>query len=226
MILNASAEEPKSPFNTFYKTVGLMGCMSRIGTTTQAIQIVKYLMYYGAKAAYIEMNDSGFVKLITEYYSNVSMDHNLCKVIYQDVDMFYAQDKISEILKLDYDYFIYDYGVYAPSVNRISYFEKNINIMVAGTKPSEIIQLRRVLTDMYDKNIEYIFSFSDENEQQDILKMMENKASKTHFAVYSPDYFSYLVPSNKIYDPIFQIDDTLTERPQQKKKPFWKWGGK
>lgn len=212
--------------NSSYKTVGLMGCMSRIGTTTQAVQIVKYLMLHGKKAAYIEMNNSGFVELMTRYYAGFTQDDRFFKITYQNVDMFYRQDKISEILNLDYDYFIYDYGVYAPELNRISFLEKNINIVVAGTKPNEIVEFQKFLSDMADKNIEYIFSFSDENEQGDILEMMEDKASKTHFSVYSPDAFSYLIPSNKIYDPIFQMDASLNEQPQKKKKSFWNWGKK
>lgn len=229
--INESQKENEVPLvvhtgNNPYKTVGLMGCMPRIGTTTQAIQIVKYLMLHGKKAAYIEMNNNGFIELLTKYYAGFSQDERFFKVTYQNVDMFYRKDKISEILNLDYDYFIYDYGVYTPEMNRISFLEKNINIIVAGTKPNEIVEFQKVLSDMADKNIEYIFSFSDENEQGDILEMMEDKASKTHFSMFSPDAFSYLLPSDKIYDSIFQMDSTLTDQTPKKKRSLWNWRGK
>lgn len=205
-----------------YKTVGIMGCMSRIGTTTQAIQIVKYLSLHGKRAAYIEMNNNGYIDLLTRYYSDCDTDDILGKVTYMNVDMFYKQEKISDILRMDYDYFIYDFGTFSASApTRISYLEKNINIIVGGTKPDEMQEMQKVLNDMYDKNIEYIFSFSDENEHTDILEVMQDKAPKTHFAIYSPDAFVYLTQGNKIYDSIFQIDVSLMEPPKKSKKHFW-----
>ena len=48
-------------------SIGIAGCMSRIGTTTQAIQIVKYLTLKGYNVCYIEINDSGWLKKYIEY---------------------------------------------------------------------------------------------------------------------------------------------------------------
>ena len=59
------------------RSVALVGACERIGTTTQAIQIVKYLQLMGYKTCYIEMNNTEYIKLLREYYDGVKVDDEL-----------------------------------------------------------------------------------------------------------------------------------------------------
>ena len=46
-----------------YITIGFAGSQNRIGTTTQALQMLQYLQLMGKKVCYIEMNDSMYVEI-------------------------------------------------------------------------------------------------------------------------------------------------------------------
>ena len=51
--------------------VGVAGACCRMGVTTQAMQIVKYLMSCGKKVCYVELNSTGFVQDLVEVYAVV-----------------------------------------------------------------------------------------------------------------------------------------------------------
>lgn len=55
--------KPLNPNNS-YKTIAVVGSVGRIGTTTQCIQMVKYLNIQNKKACYIEMNSFSIAKRI------------------------------------------------------------------------------------------------------------------------------------------------------------------
>lgn len=112
---------------TFTKTIGIAGSIKRMGTTTQALQIVKYLLFKGYKAAYYEMNNHKFVLSVAEAYSDVSKDDVDGLVKYQSVDMYYKAEKLKEVQNKDYDYIVYDFGVYSEhDFNKVSFLEKDI----------------------------------------------------------------------------------------------------
>ena len=79
-------------------TVAFCGSMSRIGTTTQALQAVKFLSLHNLKTCYIEMNDSGFIKDLMVIYGNIQHDRMMGCVTYSGVDLYYDRTKLSEIL--------------------------------------------------------------------------------------------------------------------------------
>ena len=61
---------------------------------------------------------------------------------------------------------------------------------------------------------EYIFSFTSESDQKEILGLMEDKKPHTYFSGYVPDPFSYSPTS--FYDKI--IKPLKSETPTEKKK--------
>lgn len=102
--------------------IGVAGCIKRMGTTTQALQIVKYLQFIGRKAAYFQMNASNFVEAVKDAYEQVTVDEDIGLVSYANTDMYYRTDKLQEVLNLDYDYLIFDYGVAGENgFNKISF---------------------------------------------------------------------------------------------------------
>ena len=172
------------------KTIGVAGVLHRIGTTTQCMQLVKYIEAKGKKACYIEMNKTDFVKDLKAWFEIESEDTYLGKISCQGIDIFYKENMLSEVLHEPYDYFIYDYGVYGDTdFNRTSFLEKDLRLFVLGTSPGEINAAFEIIKSSFYKNIEYIFNLVSESEHTEILAMMEEKKVHTHFSKYSPDPF-------------------------------------
>lgn len=188
------------------KTVAVVGVMPRIGTTTQAIQIVKYLMLKGWKACYIEMNPSEYVENVYQLDDDVEYDKELEKVTLNGVDMFYNIDRLAEYLKLDYDYFVYDFGVFnGRDFNKVSYLEKDIKIAVCGYKYNEISHTMEFLRNPFYEDVYYVFSFIEKTVQKEIKNYMEEKADKTYFAEYTPDMY-YFKNNNTFYEKIIRCE--------------------
>ena len=204
-------------------TVAFCGSMGRIGTTTQALQAAKFAALQGLKACYIEMNDTGFVQSVADIYLDLQHDRTMGCVKYAGVDLYYNQHKISEILKLGYDCYIYDFGhISIENFNFVSFLEKNIRCVVCGTKPQEIVAMRQVLELLYqEKDIHYLFSFSDPGEQKDVIDMMEDKGAFTHFANYNPDPFIYLSQNNSYFEKVFREvlpkeEEAVVQKPKKR----------
>lgn len=188
------------------RTIAVAGCCSRIGTTTQAMQIIKYIQLLGYKACYIQMNSNKYVELIREYNDPVYYDEDLEWVGYMNVDMFYNINRINEYLALDYDFYIYDFGVYnAIDFNKVSYLEKDIKIFVGGIKPNEIENMNAVFSNAFYKDVLFIYSFVPENERKDILQLMDEKADSTYFADYAPDMFT--LKKYDIYKKMINLEE-------------------
>lgn len=209
-----------------YTTVAVAGSCDRIGTTTQVIQIIKYLNLKGHSACMIQMNNSDYVELITKYYMDAVVDHNMGKVSYGNIDMFYDLNKLPEILNLDYEYFIYDFGVFnRGDFNKISFLEKSIKIIVGGAKVNEIDDLTRILSETYLTDIKYIFSFIEEHQdtQNDILELMEERSNVTYFAPYAPETFK-LAADYSMYEELLPVEDITLDNSEKKKKTFSLFG--
>lgn len=177
---------------TFTKTIGIAGSIKRMGTTTQALQIVKYLLFKGYKAAYYEMNNHKFVLSVAEAYSDVSKDDVDGLVKYQSVDMYYKAEKLKEVQNKDYDYIVYDFGVYSEhDFNKVSFLEKDIQIFVVGSKPDEFSQTYNVIKNNFYNNVFYIFNFTSENEKKIYWNLWKIKVS-IHFLLIQQKIHSLL----------------------------------
>ena len=195
--------------------IGIAGSMHRMGTTTQAIQIVKFLSFHGKKACYIEMNDTDYVKNIKEWFDCDEADEWLGKVTFEHVDLFYKESMLPEVLEEDYDYFIYDYGAYDdPSFNRTSFLEKDIRIFVVGSTAGEMPASQSIIRSAFYKNIEYIFNLVPESERKEILEMMEEKAEHTYFSGYSPDPF--VIQDVALYSKLLHLGEGKKKGKQKK----------
>lgn len=174
------------------KTVAVLGTMTRIGTTTQALCLCKFLINRGYKACYIECNTSGYIESMAEYYDGIE-DGKEGQKKYMGADLFPRGTNLRKILDMDYDFFIYDFGCIntAPELNWI---EKDIKIIVAGTKPNELPSFQSALRLIYEQNPRFVFSFSAESEHTAVRSMMGESAGKTYFAAYTPDPFDAELP--------------------------------
>lgn len=198
--------------------IGVTGACNRIGTTTVAIQFVKYLQVKGHKACYIEVNSTGFVSQMEKTF-NVTHDSFLGKVHFEGVDMYYKPENLLEVLKQEYDYFVYDFGTYrGTDFNKTSFLEKDVRIFAMGSKASEMPYTNEVIRNEYYTDVEYVFNFISELEKKELIEYMEEKAEHTHFTSYTPDPFEY-VP-NDMFEKILPVKDISIPTKPKKGWPF------
>lgn len=214
-------EDEEKKENSKAKTIGIVGCIPRMGTTTQAIQLIKYLNLKGYKACYVQLNNHSWVENMMADYAEVEKDEEIGKAVYKNVDMFYRVDKLPEILKLDYDFFVYDYGVYWDvDFNKTSFLEKDLMLFCMGTKPGEFDKSYKVIESNFYQSATYIFNFipDDEAERNDIYDLMEEKKENTFFAPVCLDPFIYT--GSDIYEKILPVEAIVEEEPKKKRGFF------
>lgn len=195
---------PTIALKTKHKLIGLTGSMHRIGTTTHALQLVKYLNFKGYNACYIQMNDSEYLQMIKEWFE-VEENEYLGEITYESVKMYYKPESLPEIMSLDYDFYIYDYGTYHdPDFNRTSYLEKDFRIIVCGSNPVELPATYNIIKNSFYSDVFYIFNMIPESERGDILELMEEKANQTLIcSSFLPDPF--ILHDTSLYDTLLQI---------------------
>ena len=223
--MRESAKEEITTNYTAPKTIAVAGCMRRIGTTTQAIQICKHILLSGHTACYIEMNHSGYIESFRDFYNEIACDIERGKLTYQNVDMFYNPDKIADILGAGYDYYVYDFGdmLNPQTFNLVQFLEKDVKILVCGSKVNEFIRIPSCFELIDKAKINYIFSFSPESDISDIKEMMQDRDISTYFAGYTPDPFIFLPDNKDNYNRILNLKQVALP---EKKKRFSFFGRK
>lgn len=198
------------------KKIAITGACGRIGTTTQALQIVRYLQLNGYKVCYIEMNGNGYVEKLNDYF-NTEHDSYIGKVEFDGIDLFYKQENLIEILKQEYDYYVYDFGTYTDTdFNKILFLEKDIRIFVVGSKANELPYTDNVLRNEYYQDVVFLFNFASEQEQKDILELMEDRADQTWFTGYAPDPFVLVKRSKEIFEEILPLKNVRAAKEKKR----------
>lgn len=206
------------------RKIGITGVCRRMGTTTAAVQVVKHLQLKGYQACYIEVNTTGFVKKQLEYFAGTDEDPSVGRVTYENVDMYYKQEFLQEVLHQDYDFFVFDYGAYSErGFNKTSFLEKDIRIFVAGSKAQEMQYTNDIMKNEYYTDVCYLFNFISDKEKPDIVEYMESKKDSTFFTVYAPDQFEYV--HNSEFERLLPVEDVNPDA-GKKKRSFWPVGKK
>lgn len=209
--------KPLTAVNINRHTIGIAGISNRIGVTTQALQLCKYLLTKGKSVCYVEMNDSRFVDLINEFYEEAVESEMLGCVEYEGIEMYRKSDNVDELLSRNYEYYIYDYGYFgSESFQKTSYYEKDKKIMVCGTSPAELEKFQEYLNELYPRQISYIFSFTTEKEKEDINDIMDDKANDTYIADITPDMFVLQKKNKDNFEKIYPLEDIVEEAPKKK----------
>lgn len=195
---------------TSAKTIAVVGSQERIGTTTQCFQIVKYLASKGYKTAYLEFNNTDYLKKMKKLFS---ISDNI--FTFEGINLFNAE-QIKYVLK-EYDYIIYDYGsTLAPNFNKYSFLEKDICIAVCGAKPNEIEYSTKILgLFQNNSNVIYLFNFVSDNDKNDIKKLMGNHS--TYFSSLIPDAYTVLLQQQILYDQVISPSELCDIKPDKKK---------
>lgn len=164
-------------------SIGVVGIMPRIGTTTQAIRLCKAL----ENACYIEENDNGHVAIIQTVFSQAQEVNDF--ISYAAVNMFV--DVNSPMIE-NYEYMVFDCGTDLDTA-----LTKDICIVVAGTTAWELAKLASHLDELFIDKVSFIYSFVDSKEKEDIGDFMGTKWQQTFFATYTPDMFADLSADEK-----------------------------
>lgn len=169
-------------------TVAVAGASPRIGTTTQALQLLLFLRAKDYSCAYLDMCSSGKMEQLLDIYESCDrINGHEFTIQGQHI---ITNGKLLMQARSEYDYVICDYGFYKDILEPVSFWEKDIKVLVAGTKPWESAQLPAVFADD-DGSLRYIFSFVPSADESSVREQMAESADKTYFAPYAPDYFSY-----------------------------------
>lgn len=199
-------------------TIAVCGCCERIGTTTLALQIAKYMGLQGRKVAYLERNRTGFVEATREAYK-CDEDESLAKVSIDGVDLFYDLAMIKRIMREGYDCLIYDYGV-GGNDNIVSILEQQEIFVCCGLKNKELAgtyaALRRFLHS--EASIYYCFNYVHPDAYEQTLSMMDRNRSKTFFMGYTPEMLILEEENHAALQRMFT--DNLQTAPERKK---FKW---
>lgn len=208
---------PFAKINIERTTIGVAGTIERIGVTTQAIQLCKWLKMKGKNVCYIQMNDSGYVENLKVFYENVVVDEAQGCVYYENVEMYYDKARIDEILNRNYDFYVYDYGTITNEYfQKTSFFEKNYKIVVTGTKPTELNSFNQCMEELYHKHIHYVFSFVSEGDRENVMEMMSDKDKYSYLAGVTLDMFSLNSDNISNFEKIIPLEEEIEEEPEKK----------
>ncbi len=216
----AIKKEDVEQLNSTSTTIAVAGSMPRMGTTTIAIQLVKYLQYKGKKACCIFMNSPEYFEALREWYEKIEEDEEIGLFRLENVDHFYDVTKIKEIFARNYDYYIYDYGNYFDTnFNRVSFLEKNLQVFVVGADTTELKHTSAVINSAFYDDVNYVYNFVAEADREDIVEFMDNKADNTYFAPYCPDKYIFTPEGAAYLEKLIPLED-ITENVSKSKKGF------
>lgn len=171
--------------------IAVIGAMRRIGTTTVALQLVKYLNDQEEHAAaYLQYNNSDFITDLKEICCADVDPAKPDKITFANTDIFSDPRKVNGIISSGYQYIVYDYGD-IKSISQSSAFEKDIIILVGGAEPDEIRAMTAAMEVFNQKNVFYFFNFTPFSDREELLDMMEGYRNKTFFLDYISDKFCY-----------------------------------
>lgn len=186
------------------ESIAVAGCISHIGTTTQALQIVKVLSAAGASVCYLESNRNEYLKNLTNLY--VCADELKDRVEYNGIVM-YKRNHSKAAVGSGYDYIIKDYGnINSGNFEESSFAEQATKIVVCGSKPNEIFKMQSILSNPIYDDAYFIFSFVPENERVSVVSMMSQRAKQTLFAEIVMDPFNESKYSKDLVRRILQLD--------------------
>lgn len=190
--------ENQYTFNYKNIKIAVAGVSSRVGTTTTAFNMARFLFNIGAKVSYTEANDNGHLKEIAAYYKFLKVENYYR---YKGVE-YYPNKQFPN----DVNYQIFDLG----SLNKgnIAIFKScDIKILCSGSKPYELIEAYEAINSIKDVNYNILFTSISNEENLKIRKSFENSNDNIHFLKYSPSLFDEKI-NEDIYKEI--INDFIT----------------
>ena len=180
--------------------INVAGCIDRIGTTTQAVQLTRFIKSMDYDVAYMEMNDKNYIKNTNSVYSDYEeKDTGIISV--QGIDVI-PRHKYIDIKKggSNLDFLIIDHGcVNDKRFDRKEFLHGGIPILVGGIKANELGETENALRDNEMQKAFFVFSFVEEEDNEELLLNMGRKKDETFFSPYFPDPFVQMDESKEDY---------------------------
>ena len=186
---SAEPEEPKVP--SLPRRIAVVGCRSRIGTTTAALQTAIFLKHTDPQSniLYIERNQTKFVDSVLEYVSGAKENKNGI-VTCEGIDMISDPSMYSVGMKKQYTHIITDYGA-ATDADILSILEQDMVLNVCGVFPTELSYFDNIFQATKDHaGSFYLFNFVPEESKQWVLNNQMSSIDRTLFLSFAPDPFS------------------------------------
>lgn len=206
---------PKPPPKNIAKStvVACAGIGSRIGTTTQAMQLALFLHGMGVSVAVVQMNPA--TSSLEEYIEVLGVtESDDTKFVVNGLTIFRGSNAIS-LAKSSFNYVVCDYGDYLALPDKTVFLDKDIKVIVAGIKPWESRELKEIFM-VDDGSIYYIFSFVPTMDYKLVKEQMLESAGKTFFSPYAPDYWQYS-GADDLYSSIVPINPPHETAPGKSK---------
>ena len=187
-------------------TIGVTGCCKRIGTTTQAIQICKYLQLKGHNPCYVAYDEPD-IQDWAEIYDRQENDDDeeYSRITLFNLDMYTDPLKLPLIRALDYDAIVYDFNCISDSdFQMLPFLQNDIRIVVGGISPKEMVGMQAAYNTVLSSGTYFLFSFVPEENHKDVLDMQAQLAPQTGFAPYTPDPFTYTSKATAFFDKIIK----------------------
>lgn len=189
-----------------YITIAVAGTENHIGVTSQAIAITKFLNSLKLNACYIQANNKQDIETISAIFDIETKDGFFN---YNEIDLYTKNKTINEI-EYGYDFYIYDMGNFNEIADINVFLDKDVKIIVSGTKAWEQDNLMNVLDKLEkQKDIKYIFNFTSEVKKSEIATNMKKLGVKAIFSNYMPDPFFMDINENE-YKEI--LSDCIIEK--------------
>ena len=177
-------------------TVAFAGAGSRMGTTTQAVQMLLFLAASGYTAALVEMSDRS---VLSEYLASPELCPEHYKV--RGLDFYRTRGSLLAA-KRQYQYVVLDYGEFESIPDITSFMEKDFKVICSGIKPQESARLAPVF-EADDGSLMYCFSFVPPADAAEVRELMKDR--KIYFASPAPDYWTY-TGEDEIYQTLLDLN--------------------
>jgi|GEM_PF-2930056 hypothetical protein len=211
-----------SPAERPPRSIAVFGSEARIGTTTAALQLCKYLTLCGYKPCYAEVSGAYTTAAVSTYKINATGTPE--RVMCGKLPLFNLQKTdISAITATGFDTVVYDCGNYKQgNFNEVFALDKDKRVLVCGAKPTEYQATIDAVKTTFSGDVWYLFNFIAENEQNGIRSMMAEKGNKTLFMPSVPNPYAYSSKHNNVYGTIARVNTTAAPRAGLFKRLFSK----
>ena len=172
--------------------IHIAGVMPRIGATTLALQMVRFLRETGGyEACYVELSRQNYIWGCSQIYGDLIKDRATGKTVCMGIPM-YPGERLETLMKgkTAYDFIVCDFGNVSDKVfDKQRFAGGDCSILVCGNKPNEVFRTEDAIAEPAYEDALTVFNFTDPSDQDEIRGMMAGRGATTVFMPYIPDPF-------------------------------------
>ena len=180
----------------------------------------KYINKYINTAVSEERKELSFVEKTRFLFETEIDEVELGYIKTQGIDMYYKPDLLSDLSELNYDYIVYDYGVYTDiNFNKTAFLKDDLQFFCVGANAAEMDYTWEIAANLSYKKADLIFSFTAENDREEIREMMGDfmSSDRCYFTDYTPN--PYILSNVDLYKELIPLSENKDiSKPSEKKK--------